>query len=158
LLLRKRARPPDLRAVLPALRSDVATADLHFGTHPCDWGYAPDFLPRRAGSSGAARRVGLRRGPDPGRVELHVPEAWRHGGWARLEIALDAPRGGDFVLSDRDPGPDDRREVRFRTRPEGPRPYRVQVGSCLQWYGWAGDTLVLRASEGARVRSVALRR
>jgi hypothetical protein len=157
LLLRRGVRAPDLGPLIPRLRSPVATQGLHFAVHPCDWGAAADFLPRREGGETLDLPIRRRREEGDARVlELEVPPQARAEGHPLLEVTLSGPAPAAFSLSDADPPADDRREIRFRTARGAPRPLEVPVGSCLQWHGYEASTLYLRQQGGAPVRRVRL--
>ncbi|HEX6507623.1 MAG TPA: hypothetical protein VF221_08335, partial [Chloroflexota bacterium] len=72
-------------------------------------------------------------------LELTFPGNVQPDSWALSDTTGGAPR----------------REIRFKTLSTSPRIFRLYVGNCLQWHGYAGDTLYINqvtAQDITRIR------
>jgi hypothetical protein len=154
-LLRKDVQAP----TLPRFESPVDTEDLAFSGVPCDWGYAPSFLPARPTRPGPPMDLVLSPYHRSRRIETFVvpPEA-RATGYGLLELTLDGARDDFIRISDEWPMRNRRRFIRLRTRPLDLEPLRVPVGACLQWWGYPGARLFLEHSPAVRVLGARLHR
>jgi hypothetical protein len=134
------------------LSEAFVTADLAFQGLPCDWGYAPNFLsispasaPRvkvpitlAAAAAGFAGVTGARF-----QLEVSPPSSGSWADYRWLEIDSGAGfREDAWSLSDV-AGADAAHQITFRTLDRSPHHFRVYVGSCAQWHGYAPTSLLL---------------
>jgi hypothetical protein len=139
---------PDTASRL-ALSTPPITDGLPFRGLPCDWGTAPNFLkvsPPLRPSAPQAMAVGIRSNVSTPTVVLLAPPARRR--WADYRwLEMDTPAGGlpadTWTLSDGQ-ATSAQRQITFTTLPGRPRStFRVYVGSCAQWHGYAATPLYL---------------
>lgn len=72
--------------------------------------------------------------------------------WLEIETA-DHFNDDTFTLSDR---ADATRAISFKTLERSPTRYRVYVGSCPQWHGYEGSSLILDSAREPRITAVRL--
>ncbi|MGI8685941.1 MAG: hypothetical protein ACR2MO_12795 [Acidimicrobiales bacterium] len=160
LLLRDDVEAPSLATVGQEVTQPIATERLYEDFRPCDWGYTPEFLEgqpsekaRRNAVSLAFTATAAGRGHD---VAIAVPPGMRLAQFSRLEIETKEPLKDDtFSLSQ--PPAGSRFPISFKTLADGDNRTSIQVGSCPQWYAYAGgSSLTLHSDRGEEITAVRL--
>jgi hypothetical protein len=137
---------------------DDSPARQDYFRSPCDWGYAPHALatledgPNAPGWEVVPLVIEVGEG---GLVTFDVSRSLRRRSPLYLEF-VGAWGDESWWLSDRPNASPAGRTIRFRTRSNGLRPYRVRVSSCSQWHGYASERLYLRSTAGTVAQSLRL--
>ncbi len=91
-------------------------------------------------------------------TEIEIPRELRRSGFGILEIVSRDLAADEFLLTDGGANPPPGRTISFRSLEAEPAPFRVQVGSCSQWYGFDSATLYLHHRVPQQFQSISVRR
>jgi hypothetical protein len=147
------------------LTEPLVTDNIPFRGQQCDWGYTPNFFsvsPRPTPGRGPltlplhqeAMPAGATGAPAPFHVTLQNGARWTDFRWLEIDTATHF-RADTLAISDSMSSGLNRR-ISFKTLEDSPKHYLVRVGSCIQWYGYAGKTLFIAHLQPQEISSLRL--
>jgi hypothetical protein len=164
LFVDKSASVPSPSSLGLRLTQPLLTDDLLFHAQQCSWGFEPNFFSVTPSASPHKSPItlNLSRAPRPANADhtsmlaLRLPEGahWTDYQWLELD-SLTGFHDDSLTLYDQ-VRTDEHREIRFKTMNTSPKRYLVRVGSCAQWHGYVGSTLLLRQSNPQDINTIRL--